>query len=624
HFINIHGFRKIAFVTGTRGNRDAEERFEAYKKGLQDAGIPFNPDYVVDGHFVSNSGVEAINTLYDERKLEVEAIICSNDNEALGVYNEMARRGKTPPYDYTVSGFDDTDFAASLFPGLTTVNQSLDDFCRTALKVLADQVAGRKVELHTLSPARVVVRSTCGCAHSQAQRSKIIETGNQAEESKSGERTVTARTINEKLAGYGQNYEEQTIALLLDSLHSEVFENTRGLFLPSFEKFLSSLFYRNIELTGMQDLISELKNGIMPQIRDLEQVKTLENLVHHARIIIEQTEIIRINREHQNVTRKYQQITTLGNTISSSLNMDELFANMHSAFPGAGINNFLLALYHRGNTDSAVLKVLIRNGQKAEQTDAAPFPSKNLCPADISFNAKILFVCPLYSLDQNFGYMLFEHVYQSDYVIWNIAQMLNRSLYSLFLVRQILETESQIQQKNSRIEELVKPMLDSIRHVRRISDEQSSKAITINTTGMKNAEKVKELFSLADELQSTLLETNRLVKSIDDISETINIVALNASIQAAHAGSFGKGFAVIAGEVRRLSQSTASNVTKINNFLKTIKSGFEGFIGVNRQAGMVLLEMSEQISELSASLQEVSEKMDHLSGSSNDILDVMK
>ena len=84
HLIEEHGYKRIAFICGIHGQVDAEQRFQAYKDELAAHDLRYDEDLVVDGDYTAESGREAIQTLLDERKLRVQAIVAANDRMAFG------------------------------------------------------------------------------------------------------------------------------------------------------------------------------------------------------------------------------------------------------------------------------------------------------------------------------------------------------------------------------------------------------------------------------------------------------------------------------------------------------------------------------------------------------------
>lgn len=66
---------------------------------------------------------------------------------------------------------------------------------------------------------------------------------------------------------------------------------------------------------------------------------------------------------------------------------------------------------------------------------------------------------------------------------------------------------------------------------------------------------------------------DQILKVIREISEQTNMLAMNASIEAVHAGGAGKGFAIVAGEVRKLSENTNKSIREISEVVKAIQNG---------------------------------------------------
>ena len=105
---------------------------------------------------------------------------------------------------------------------------------------------------------------------------------------------------------------------------------------------------------------------------------------------------------------------------------------------------------------------------------------------------------------------------------------------------------------------------------------------------------------------------------------TVNLVALNASIESTHAGEYGKGFAIIAREIKKLSDSTKTNAEEIAKTLKTVIQNVNESLMAGKKTSETFKYQEASILELINALQTVADGVKKLSTSSKEILDIMK
>lgn len=162
HLIEVHGYRRIAFLAGQEGHEDSYWREIGYRESLAAHGIPFNPALVAVGGFNREQAHAAI-TKWLGVGLELEAVFAGDDESAIGVLAAFGEAGRRVPEDIAVVGFDDMSISRYLTPPLATVRAPTERVGREAIRQLLRRIGGLDVDPLVLLPTELVIRRSCGC-----------------------------------------------------------------------------------------------------------------------------------------------------------------------------------------------------------------------------------------------------------------------------------------------------------------------------------------------------------------------------------------------------------------------------------------------------------------------------
>ena len=159
HLADTHGYRDICFIAGPPDSPDSSRRLDGFRRAT--AGL--DQAFVRHGDFTTAGGHRVAERILAGGRVP-RAMVCANDQTAIGVMAALLQAGLSVPGDVAVTGFDGIRLGRHLRPGLTTVVQPMAALGDTAVAMLSERIGGAELPPRTVElPVRLELRGSCGC-----------------------------------------------------------------------------------------------------------------------------------------------------------------------------------------------------------------------------------------------------------------------------------------------------------------------------------------------------------------------------------------------------------------------------------------------------------------------------
>ncbi len=171
--------------------------------------------------------------------------------------------------------------------------------------------------------------------------------------------------------------------------------------------------------------------------------------------------------------------------------------------------------------------------------------------------------------------------------------------------------------------DMLKVLINTINNIRGKINNTMALTESIKLVAGQGERSLSEMSTSMEKIDSSSKEVTNIVMIINDISDRINLLSLNAAIEAARAGDAGRGFAVVADEISKLADQTATSIKDIDTLIRINYTEIESGMKTVQDTVDSISEIVEGVTSISSMIDEIFEHMKEQKEINDDVNNVV-
>ncbi len=430
HLVEVHGYRRLAYLSGPSGEQTAEALYRGFLRGLAKHDIPFDPRLVIPNqpNWGDAIGIDGVRILIDERRLrpgpDFDCIVACGDREATTAVEALQARAVRVPYDIAVTGFNNLEQSHLACISLTTGDRRVDEVARRATEMLLDMLDGQPPPPSEILSPEMVVRWSCGCIPETVRQaasdrsistrpSRLTVTRAVSDLDREGIAAEIHKAGDSAVVGHVPGLDSGWAGQLLDSFVDELNGGTPAQFLTVLEEILRIVMTTGHRVTPWQDVLSAMRRSVRPYLQDAAAVELGEDLWQQARTLLGDFAEREQGFRRLNDVVQVQIFNGIIQRLMTTFDMDGIMDVLAQDLPQLGISSCYLSLYEDPADPTSWARLLLaydEHGRIPIEPGGVRFLSRRLIPAHLIRNERRLDLVslPLHFHNEYLGFIILE------------------------------------------------------------------------------------------------------------------------------------------------------------------------------------------------------------------------